>query len=293
MKTTNKYNLPSVFERFDNANAHTRGGADFSVTGLIDSPRVQRLRALHHDERVEDISQRVYSILGTAVHAILEGGAEQEQIVEERFHANIETEHGTVSVSGQVDLQTPTHDGYIISDYKTTGAYAIQAHPEGKIEHIRQLNCYAALARLNSVEVASLEVLAIVRDWSASAAERNPDYPVAPIVRIPIEMWDEDKAYEYIKERAVAHQDKDLPECTPVDMWARPEVFAVHELAKNGKIRKRASKLFDNQTDAESMSLGLIGSIVEERPRKFVRCEGDYCGVSQWCKQYKQIKEKE
>ena len=282
-----------MFERFDNANAHTKEGADFSVTGLIDSPRVQRLRASHYQERVEDISQRAWSILGTAVHAILEGGAEPEQIVEERFHAEIKTALGTVSVSGQVDLQTPTPDGYVISDYKTTSAYAVQANPQGKIEHIRQLNCYAALARMNGVEVSSLEVIAIVRDWSAAGASRSPDYPIAPIIRIPIEMWADDEAELYLQSRAEAHQSKDLPECTPTDMWARPQVFAVHELAKNGELRKRASKLFDNQTDAESMSLGLIGSKVVERPRKFARCEGDYCGVSQWCEQYKSVKEKE
>ena len=57
MKTTNKYNLPSVFERFDKANAHTKGGADYSVPGLIDSPRVQHLRSRHHEEREEDLSR--------------------------------------------------------------------------------------------------------------------------------------------------------------------------------------------------------------------------------------------
>ncbi|MBE85137.1 MAG: hypothetical protein CME21_21485 [Gemmatimonadetes bacterium] len=292
VKTTNKYNLPSVFERFDKANAHTKGGADYSVTGLIDSPRVHRLRAKHHEEREEDLSEKAWSILGTAVHAILEGGAEPEQIVEERFHAEIPCADKTVTVSGQVDLQTPTSHGYIISDYKTTGAFAVQANPEGKPEHIKQLNCYAALARLNEVEVAGLEIIAIVRDWTASGAERSSDYPVAPIVRIPIEMWDEEVAYQYLVDRAEAHIQKDLPECSFEEMWARPPVYAVHELAKSGELRKRASKLFDNQTDAEAMSLGLSGSQVVERPRKFARCEGGYCGVSQWCEQYKSIKEK-
>jgi hypothetical protein len=291
MKTTNKYNLPSVFERFDQANAHTKGGADYSVTGLIDSPRVQRLRLKHYREREEDLSQKAWSILGTAVHAILEGGAEPEQIVEERFHAEIPCDSGAVTVSGQVDLQTPTSQGYIISDYKTTSAFAVQANPEGKPEHVKQLNCYAALARLNEVEVAGVEVIAIVRDWTASGLDRSPNYPCAPIVRIPIDMWSEEVAYQYLVDRASAHTHEDLPECTFEEMWARPPVYALYELAKNKELRKRASKLFDNQTDAEAMSLGLPGSEVIERPRKFARCEGDYCGVSQWCEQYKSVKE--
>ena len=291
MKTTNKYKLPSVFERFDKAHPYTKGASDFSVTTLIDSPQIHRLREQYHEERSEDISERIWSIFWTAIHAILESGAEPDQIVEERFFTTVETPLGTKVVSGQVDLQTPTPHGYILSDYKTTGAFSIQANPEGKPEHVRQLNLYAALARRNEVAVSGLEVIAIIRDWTSSNAARNEDYPRSPITRIPIEMWGEDEAEEYLVGRVEKHLLTDVQGCTLDEMWAKPPVFAVHELTKSGTVKKRATKLFDSMTEAESMSLGLPGSEVIERPRKFARCEGDYCGVSRWCKQYQNIKE--
>jgi hypothetical protein len=294
MKKTNVHNLPSVFERFDEAHAYSSGGSDYSVTTLIDSPRIKRLRSEHYSDIEEDVSQKVWSILGTAVHAILQDGAEKDQVVEERFFADIEVEGAKVSVSGQVDLQTPvgtgSNRGMILSDYKTTGAYAVQANPEGKPEHIKQLNLYAALARLNGVKVSGLEIIAIIRDWSAAGLDRNADYPVAPIVRIPIGMWDEDDAYEYLKDRVAQHQNPNLQECTYEEMWAKPPVFALHEMAKTGGLRKRATKLFDNLTDAEEKSLDIPGSVVVSRPRVFTRCEGNYCNVSKFCEQFAEIK---
>lgn len=290
MKITNLYNLPSVFQRFDQSRQYSSGGSKYSVTSLIDSPRIRRLRAEYADDTEEDISGKIFSILGTAVHAILEEGADEDQVVEERFFADIETSNGTVSVSGQVDLQTPAGPGMILSDYKTTGAYAIQSNPGGKPEHIKQLNLYGALARANGVKVSGLEVIAIVRDWSASGLKRSSDYPVAPIVRIPIEMWDEQEADSYLKDRVLAHEASDLPECTPQEMWARPPVFALYERTKSGELRKRATRLFDNMTEAEDKSLDITGSEVVARPRTLTRCEGNYCNVSQFCEQFAEIK---
>ena len=162
MKITNVHNLPSVFERFDQAYRYSSGGSDHSVTGLIDSPRIRRLRAEHYDDAEEDISGKIWSILGTAVHAILEGGADEDQVVEERFFTDIKVKGKSISVSGQVDLQTPTGAGMLLSDYKTTGAYAIQSNPGGKPEHIQQLNLSGALARANGVKVCGLEIIAMI-----------------------------------------------------------------------------------------------------------------------------------
>ena len=195
MKFTNRYNLPSVFERFERGHQHTKDGAKYSVTTLIDSPRISRLRALHAQQLTEDISDRTWAILGTAVHEILQSGAEDNQVVEQRLHATI----SGVSVSGQIDLQTPHQGGMLLSDYKTTKAFTLQANPSGKAEWTNQLSCYSALASLNDIVVTGVEVIAIIRDWSAAGAERSADYPKAPIVRITLPLWDKDKAYEYLR----------------------------------------------------------------------------------------------
>lgn len=300
MKITNVHNLPTVFENFDKAHAYSNGGSKYSATTLIDSPQVSRLRSRHYSSLEEDVSDQVWSILGTAVHAILESGAERDQVVEERFFSEVMCVdemrtnasapfHRTVEVSGQVDLQTPTPEGMILSDYKTTRAYTVQAAKDGKPEWTKQLNIYAALARRNGVKVAGLEVIAILRDWSKAGLDRSPDYPASPVVRVPVEMWSEKTAETFLVECVRRHEGGYSP-CSFEEMWARPPVFAFHELAKSGQLRKRATRLFDNRTDAENASLDSPGSQVIERPRIFTRCEGNYCNVARFCDQFAELK---
>ena len=290
LRLTNKHDIPSVFERFDRANAHTTEGAKYSVTTVIDSPQISRLRKNHHSEMEKDISDMVFSILGTAVHAILEGGASEDQISEERLHCDIDVGGQSVSISGQIDLQTPMDGGYVLSDYKTTSTYAAQANPNGKVEHINQLNSYAAIARRNGVKVTGLEVIAILRNWTASGRSRSENYPKSSVVVIPIEMWSEEKADKYLVDRVKMHESSNETNCTPEEMWAKPPVFALYEMTKTGDLRKRATRLLDKRSDAEFMSASRPGSVIVERPRVFTRCEGDYCGVSQFCEQYKNVR---
>lgn len=282
MKLTNRYNLPSVFERFEQHHQHTRGGAKYSVTTLIDSPKISRLRAQHAQELTEDISDKAWAILGTAVHEILQSGAESSQIVEERLHAGV----AGVAISGQIDLQTPHRGGMLLSDYKTTSAFTLQANPDGKTEWVKQLNCYAGIARLNDIEVTGVEVIAIVRDWTASGLERSSDYPKAPIVRITLPMWDAEEAYEYLRSRILIHESEITNDCTDAEMWARPTVFAVHEMTKKGTLSKRAKRLFGSRTEAETLSMELPGSKVTERPKVYPRCNGNYCNVAEHCDQF-------
>lgn len=282
MKFTNRYNLPSVFERFERVHQHSTGGAKYSVTQLIDSPKISRLRSANSSDLTEDISSRTWALLGTAVHTVLETGAESSQIVEQRLHAEIEG----ISVSGQIDLQTPHEDGMLLSDYKTTGAFTLQANPNGKTEWTHQLNSYAVLANLSDICVTGIEVIAIVRDWSAAARDRSSDYPEAPIVRITLPLWEPDIAYKYMRDRVLAHEAENTEDCTDAEMWARPTVFAVHEQTKKGTLAKRAKRLFGSRTEAEIYSMDILGSKVIERPKIYTRCEGNYCQVAEFCDQF-------
>ena len=277
---TNRHNLPEAFRRFELSTPHTSEGAQFTVTTLIDSPRVHRLKKKHAEEITEDIADRVWALLGTAVHKVLEVGATDDQIVEQRYHATV----NGVTVSGQIDLQTPVSNGMLLSDYKTVRAYALQANPEGKKSYAQQLNLYASLARRNGVKVAGLEVVAICRDWTMAAAKRSETYPKAAIVRIPVDLWDADMADEYFSQRVAAHTRDETKHCTDEEMWAKPIVYAVHERTSNG-LKKRAKKLFDNQTDAEIYINAGSNLALSVREQEFVRC-ADYCSVSQYCDQY-------
>jgi len=277
---TNQYNLPDSFVRYDRRNPHNPDGADYTITTLIDSPQIAQLRKQNTENITEDISDRIWAILGTAVHKVLEDGAGEGEIVEQRFHATI---NGS-KISGQIDLHPPTKDGMILSDYKTIRAYTLQANPSGKQDWSRQLNAYATLARHNDVKVAGLEVIAICRDWSAAAASRSDDYPKNAIIRVPVKMWDPYYADDYLAERISLHQSPDAEECTSEEMWLKPPVFAVHERLASGGVKKRAKRLFDTRTDAESFAMEEQGRVVKKREQEHTRCDS-YCSVAQWCKQ--------
>tara|TARA_R110000751_G_scaffold17042_5_gene53125 strand:- start:65 stop:961 length:897 start_codon:yes stop_codon:yes gene_type:complete len=286
---TNKFNLPETFERFQKKNAHSPGGADITVTSLIDSPQVFRLRREYSSERVEDVSDNVMSIIGTAVHKVMEEGAPAHYIVEERLHATV----NGLRISGAIDIQIPNEDNssVTISDYKTCSSMNLSYNPSGKPEWTAQLNSYAALARLNGKSVHALEVIAICRDWTRSGTKRYNNYPESAVVRIEIPLWDEDKAYAYLEERVAQHTGGANTQCTDEERWLNGSRWAV---MKEG--RKTAVRLFDSEAEA--------ASFIEETSRNFpinkskpvhsiverlgtpTRCEGNYCGVRDWCKQY-------
>ena len=303
MKITNRLGLPETFRRYAERNPYQMGKADYSTTTLIDSPRQSRLKNTHRESIEEDVSDMIMSLLGTAVHSVLEGGASDDDIVEKRLFADF---WGTV-ITGQIDLmmRNPDTEGYILCDYKTTSAYAIMRDPEGKDSWHHQLNVYAAIARANGFKVAGLEVVAGIRDWSARAMERSPSYPKSAVVRIPIDLWHEDEANGFIESRIVAHEESKniLPECSAEERWLTPTVWAVYKKVGT-KTNKRASKLFQGEEEAVEFARGstedarrkggkeLPEYVVIKRVGESIRCKS-YCSVSQCCEQWKAIKENE
>ena len=306
MKLTNKNNLPQVFERFRKRNPYVMGDADYSVTTLIDSPRISHLKKVNHDRITEDISDQIMSILGTAVHAILENGAGHLDIVEKRMFAKV----GDKVVTGQIDLMSPLPDGtgYILSDYKTTSAFSLMSEPKGKESWHQQLNMYAEIAEANGFNIKGLEVIAVLRDWSLSGTKRSNKYPKSAIQTVSIPMWGLVKTNHYMHERVEAHVSEKVPECSANERWERLGVYAVHTVATpgsakaaafgDGHISKRALRLFETRRDAdkyvrdeEKKQKNMTKEFaIVQRPSTQIRCES-YCSVSEYCEQWKEIKQ--
>ena len=72
MKITNNHNLPQSVVSAVSNDPYDRGGSDYTCTELISPVRQVMLRHRHGDEITEDASDRVWSLLGQAVHHILE-----------------------------------------------------------------------------------------------------------------------------------------------------------------------------------------------------------------------------
>lgn len=288
MKLTNKYNLPQTFMNVLHRNSYTKGKAHLSATELISSPRIVQLRKLNWDYLEEDVSDKVWAIFGTAIHSVLELGKDENHIIEQRLHANIDG----WDISGAVDLQKTEHDGIVISDYKTTGAWAVMNE---KADWEQQLNIYAWLVeKVKKVPVKKVEIIAIIRDWSRRDAKVKEGYPEAPVKVIDVPLWPFELREDFIKARVKLHSDAhfatevggDLPFCTPAEMWEKETVWA---LRKTGNVR--AKSLHKTQEEAEkALEEAGKGFEIDVRPGERTRCE-NFCQVREFCKQYKEYVE--
>jgi len=102
MKFTNIHNLPSSLASFiiSSNSLYTKGEADISVTTLIDSPKINILFEKHKDEISQDISDMIWSFLGTSFHnSIEEFDNDKKAITEKRLYGKC---NGWV-ISGAID----------------------------------------------------------------------------------------------------------------------------------------------------------------------------------------------
>jgi len=285
MNITNNHNLPQSFVNFARNDKYSKGQSDISVTTLIDSPRVRLLREAKSSEMTSDAADMIWPLFGTAVHHILESASEDEGVIlEERLYATV----NDWILSGAVDHQKIEGNSISITDYKVTSVWSVI---HGKIEWEQQLNCYAFLAQKSKgMKVKSLQICAILRDWNRREAERRDDYPQAPVILVDIPMWPDTKRIDYIKERVEMHQDAQMnfdlaemfPPCSDEERWKRGEAWAVKK-----KGNKRAQRVFDSQASAEEFMKDKENLEIEHREGEYVRCKGDYCGVANFCSQFK------
>jgi len=283
LKITNKHNVPATLFALASRNYYSKGKSDYSVTEIISPPQIQVLRRKHWEDMEQDVSDMLWSLLGSALHVVAERGQAEGHTTEERLHIEIDD----VVLSGAIDLQHEEGGEVVITDYKFTSAWALR---QDKPEWEAQQNIYAWLvSKVKGRPVKSVRICALIRDWSRREAAINPDYPQAPIQVIELSLWPLDKTESYVRERIELHREakvrgdwnEDLPPCTQEDRWVRETKYAVK---KEG--RKTAVRVLDNEADAKVLAEEVKG-FVEIRNGEAVRCTGNFCGVSQWCKQYK------
>ena len=157
MTLTNRLRLPEPIVRAISNDSYTKGDADYSVTELLSPPQLVRLRREHATEITEDASDRIWSLLGQAVHTIIERASEglPDVLTETTLVLDFE---GT-RIKG-------TFDGLTISsgelnDFKVTTVWKLIGGgvPE---EWEAQTNIYRwMLWRLKGIEVNAIAVIAL------------------------------------------------------------------------------------------------------------------------------------
>ena len=284
MKITNKHGAPETLVSLASREYYTKGAAQYSVTELLSPPRIRRLREQFHEKVEQDVADMLWSMLGSALHVVMERGQTDGHITEERLFHEIDG----VTISGQIDLQHERDGGVVITDYKFTSAWAVMAD---KPEWEQQLNVYRWLVEtVKKNRVDALNICALIRDFSRH--DTREGYPAAPIQMISIPMWDLQETEEFVRRRLDLHRDakvahdfgEALPDCSPEERWQSETVYAVK---REG--RKTAIRVFKDPEEANQLAEKEKG-YVETRPGEPKRCTGNYCGVADWCSQYQREK---
>ena len=299
MELTNISNLPKAIERAVNNDPYDSSGSDISTTRLIAPPRIRVLEQRNFDLIKEDVSDRIFSLLGQSVHHIIERAKLKIDISERRlFYKDDAITNGWI-LSGQFDYLT--RDGNLI-DFKVTSAWAaLDALTNGKDEWENQLNVLDFLCRKNQkdltrykkeIKVKSLSIMAILRDWSKLKVMQSDNYPRKQVVMIPVRRWSEEEQEIYVKARIKLHQDaeqsKELPMCTAKERWRKEDSYAV--MKDN---RKTAWRLFTTKEEAiqfifsQKMIEGKGCNIVF-RKGEDVRCQ-HYCRVNEFCSHFMNV----
>ena len=286
MKITNHFNVPKPLVALARKEYYSKGRADYSVTEIMSPPRIQRLKRKHWDDMEQDVTDMLWSMLGSALHVVAERSEVIDHLNEERLFMEIDG----VTLSGSIDLQQHVKGGVALKDYKFTSVWAVM---NDKPEWEQQLNVYGWMVhKIKGVDIKGLQICAILRDWSTRKAQTESGYPQAQIQMVDIPIWSFDKTEKYVHERIELHKeskvqadwDEELPECTEEERWMRTTTYAVK---KEG--RKSAVRVFDAQEDAVKLieeSEDKKKLSIEVRKGEPVRCTGNYCGVNKWCSQY-------
>ncbi len=215
MKFTNNYELPIVFENILNQELNAPSYDRVSVTDLIKPIWLYYLKVKHWDELEDDISNRLWALLGTSVHYILQKGKPENSMSECKLEVDVDG----VTLVGVADLY---NDG-VVEDYKITSVWSFMFGE--KEEWTKQLNCYAWMFQKLGYPVKELKIHAILRDWTKSRVK--DDYPEIPFKTVKVELWDFNKQNDYIKSRLAlikGLQNKSISEiqvCSEQERWTR------------------------------------------------------------------------
>lgn len=277
---TNKFSLPEPLYKALAKKRYAPIAGRISATALIDAPLIRVLLMKHTDEIVEDASEKIWALLGSAIHRVIELKGTKEA---SELKCTCKHESGATLVSiGDY------YENNILTDWKITSVWSYLLG--GKASWEKQLNVVRYIYGKNDLPVKEMNVYAILRDWQQGKVYEH-NYPQIPFQECKIDMWDDGKLKEYIDERVSAHLFAEsmindlanVPQCSAEERWQRPTTYAV----KRPKI-KRAVRVFELYGEAEEyLGKQKDGTLyIETREGLSVKCE-KYCPVNKFCPYYK------
>lgn len=276
MILTNQYNIPEIIVRAMGESYPPQVGR-VAVTALIDSPLIRYLKIKYWNQLTEDVSDRLWALLGQASHTVVQKGRSHTDQAEEYMKIYV---YG-MAVTGKSDIivRNELNEDELI-DLKITSVYSFLLGEKDAWN--KQLNVYNYMASHLGRKIKSAKIYGILRDWSEMKQYGNSDYPPIPFFNQEIELWPLERTQKYIEDRVNLHIRVDALihagvcqediYCTPADRWLRSTTYAVMK-GKNVK----ATRVLDSFTEAQQWMIdnGKTDKEfhIEERPGQAVRCE--------------------
>tara|TARA_R100001510_G_C7656678_1_gene216979 strand:- start:2734 stop:3609 length:876 start_codon:yes stop_codon:yes gene_type:complete len=285
---TNEHNIPEVIVNAIVNDTYTRGESDISVTGLLQPPRIAVLRKKHEADLVADVSDEVWKLFGQVCHDLFERANKDKNNIETERRMFTEVDGWTIS--GQADIYEKNTK--TLSDFKVTSVWSV-IYADTKRDWEYQLNLYRYLYYLETNELPEkLQIIAICRDWNKRESQKRDNYPECQVVTINIPVWTVEQTKKFLQERLDIHKKawsgylsgETIPLCNDEERWKKEDKYAVH---KGQNVR--ALKLFDNKEEAEKFANDLdMKTNIIFRQGESSRCSGNYCGVADFCDQFKE-----
>lgn len=285
MKLTNELNLPQPF--VDAATSdYQYTDKRYSVTSVLKGTREAILQRRHADEIETDVSEMVWAIFGSAVHKILEQSVETADQLKENW-LSVEVQNG-YELSGIFDLYDDATG--TVTDYKTATVWKF-IYKEFD-DWRTQCLAYVWLLRKIGFNARRGEIVGMLKDHSKTKAKTDHTYPQHPVQCIGWEFTDKDlEGFDsWLKdkfadiEQSEKLSDDDLPLCSDVERWHKPDKYAV---MKEG--RKTAVKLYDSEEEANArVEAEGKGFYVEHRKGEDSKCL-NYCSACEFCSHYREL----
>ena len=281
MLITNRFSLPQPFVDLVSEDTYSKGESDITTTGLAQPPKIAELWRRHGNEITMDCSEKVWTMLGTANHYVLEQIAKrnpERYICEQRYYLSVDG----VKLGGQIDLYD--RETETLWDYKVSSVY--KAMSDDRLDWTKQANVNKLLCEHNGIHPKKLAILLVMKDFKLRDSMLKRDYPKCAIAEIPLPIWKEEETLAYIKSRIALHEaakhiknDDEIPICTSEERWEKPTTWAV--LKEKGAKRAVNGGLYGSEAEA-LLHAKRIGGAVEKREGEETRCLS-YCQVRRWC----------
>lgn len=282
---TNHEDIPLSLAVFLATDHYDHEQAGISATSLLKPTRQLILGGrVPAQDRVEDVSGRIASAIGTAIHDGIERAwmspnltstlqalgyserianrirvnptreevAQNKKIIPVFMEQRLFRKFKGVVISGKFDMVAQGH----LEDFKSTSTFAWLNGTKDE-DYILQGSIYRWLDD-TIITDDEMSISFIFKDWMAAQARANPNYPKSAMIRKQFPLLSKEKTEAYVAkkldeiERYKDEAEENLPLCSDKELWRSAPKYKYFKNPATAEKGGRSTKNFDNIQDANA-----------------------------------------